>query len=89
MDLMLRVMMDDEDAIKKLKVITCMADKLAIKCAEDGLDIGTMCGLMATMIDKYQSITKIPHEEIYNAWDIVKNIRDKVNDVCGDPLTLS
>lgn len=86
MDLMYKVMIDDKDAIEKLKVITCMAEKLATRCAEDGLDIGTMCGLMATIIDKYQSITKISHDEIYAAWDIVKNVRDGVNAVCGDPL---
>lgn len=86
MDLMYRVMMDDKDAIETLKLITCAADKLATKCAEVGLDVGTLCGLMATMIDKYQSITKIPHEDIYNAWDIVRAVRDKVNNICGDPL---
>lgn len=89
MDLMYKVMMDDHDAIEKMKVITCMSEKLATRCAEDGLDIWTMCGLMATMIDKYQSITKIPHEDIYNAWDFAKKARDSVNAVCGDPLEMS
>ena len=79
-------LMDDQDAVQKMKVITCMAEKLATRCAEDGLDIYTMCGLMATMIDKYQSITKIPHADIYDAWDFAKNARDSVNAVCGDPL---
>lgn len=86
MDLMYKVMMDDKDAIEILKLITCAAEKLATKCAECGMDIGTMCGLMASMIDKYQSITKISHDEIYAAWDIVKNVRDSVNAECGDPL---
>ena len=88
-NLMFRVMLDSKEAIDALKVITSMADKLATKCAEEGLDIGTMCGLMATMIDKYQSITKVSHDEIYAAWDIVREVRDKVNVVCGDPLEMS
>lgn len=89
LNLMYKVMMDDKEAIETLQLLTCAADKLATKCADVGLDIGSLCGLMATMIDKYQSITKVSNNEIYAAWDIVRNVRDKVNDICGDPLEMS
>ena len=88
MNLMYDVMMGDSEASTLLKEITEASEKAARLAADNGLDLVTFVGLLATMADVYQNITKVSNEKLYEVWDAIPHIRGAVNDICGDPLVV-
>lgn len=74
-NLMYHVMMGDPEASALLKEITETSKKAARLAADNGLDLVTFIGLLATMADVYQSITRVSNDDLYAVWDTIPHIR--------------
>lgn len=83
------VMMGDSEASTLLKEIIETGEKAARLAADNGLDLVTFIGFLATMVDVYQDITKVSNDKLYEMWEAIPHIRAGVNDIYGDPLELS